>query len=65
MGTMMMNDVEAKRLSEMSKEESIKIVEDAINRYEKSKDVKCFWEGIKPGTPMCMSCPCPKCSMYS
>lgn len=25
----------------------------------------CLFDNVKPGTPMGMSCPCPKCSPYS
>ena len=25
---------------------------------------KCLWEGMKPGEPACLSCPCPKCTPY-
>lgn len=42
-----------------------KLMEDVINRYEQNKDMKCLWTGVKPGTPMSMSCPCRKCSTYS
>lgn len=46
-------------------EEVKKLLEEAVNRFEKSKDAKCLWTGVKPGTPMGMSCPCPKCTPYS
>ena len=26
------------------------------------KQQPCMWDNVKPGTPMLMVCPCPKCS---
>ena len=27
-------------------------------------NMRCMWEDVKPGTPMGMVCPCPRCSPY-
>lgn len=42
-----------------------KFMENAVNHHKQGEDMKCLWTGVKPDTPMSMSCPCPKCSIYS
>lgn len=63
-------EIETKRKEQHEK--MMKLIEEALKqpidlqcKTIRSYESDCLWTNVKPGTPMSMSCPCPKCSAFS